>query len=163
MPGAVVVPQVNVAARGWFWPPGTPGQTGVRIGEIRARGVVLPIELSPAPAPVAGGAPIVLTLRIRPTEPQRLGGPQPPPAVLPFGRLAVRLFGPGNRPPAGSLSGGTAGTDGSRLLDVAGGAASFSYAPPATQAVDQLVVALDDSTGRQGVELARLPIRVRGA
>jgi hypothetical protein len=162
LPGADpdTVPQVNVVARGWFWPPGTQGQTGVRIGEIRLRGVVLPIELSPRPAPVAGGPPIALTLSIRPTEPQRLREAPPPAPALPFGQLAVRLFGPGNRPPSGTLSGGSPGTDGSRLLDVAGDAATLTYTPSDAQAVDQLTVALEDGAGGQGIELARFPIRV---
>lgn len=155
-------PRVDLVARGWFWPAGTPGETGVRIGELWLRGLVVPIALSPRPAPVAGGAALPLTLRIGPPALLRLTD-TPPAPPLPFGTLAVRLFGPGNRPPAGSLTGGNPGADGSRLLDVAGGAASFGYTPPAAPAVDQLVVALDDGTARQGLELARFSIRVRRA
>lgn len=150
---------VSVVARGWFWPKGAPGETGVRVGEIRVRGLVYPIVLAPPPSPVAGGPAIGLTMRIRPVETSRLGGAPAP--VLPFGHLAVKLLGPGDRPPTGAIAGGDPGSDGSRLLAVVDGAATLSYTPPATPASEQLVVALDDGAGGLGLELARLPIRVR--
>lgn len=151
--------QVLLTARGWFWPAGTPGQSGTRIGEVRLRGVALPVELVPAaPAPVAGGAAVPLTVTIRASQ-LRI----PVATELPFGRLAVRLLAAGNRPGAGTLSGGTAGSDGSTLVTLTDGVASFTYVPPPAPALDELVVALEDNQGGQGIELGRFPLRVRGA
>jgi hypothetical protein len=86
------------------------------------------------------------------------GGPALP--ALPFGALAVRLVGPGGKPGAGTLSGGTPGVGGAMLLTVAAGRATVTYAPPAEPARDTLVVALDDGAGGMGTELARLPVEV---
>jgi len=150
--------EVAVVAQGWFWPAGTPGETGVVIGEVRVRGAVLPIEIIPAaPALAAGGPPQALTLRVRPAGLLRLGGSTP----LPFGQVAVQLFAPGRRPGAGTLTGGTAGAAGSRLLTLDDGVATFTYVPPAAAAVDELVIALENGAGGPGVELGNFTLRVR--
>jgi hypothetical protein len=155
---------VTLSCTGWFWPKAAPGETGVAIGEVRVRGAMLPIELSPAaPSLRAGGAAVAFTLHVRTAGLLR----EPASSALPFGRLAIQLFDAGHRPGAGTLSGGTSGSDGSdgsRLIDVTGGPtggeASFGYTPPATAALDFLVVALENGAGAQGVELARFALRV---
>lgn len=157
---AAGVSAVGVVAQGWFWPVGTPGQTGTVIGEVRVRGVVLPIELLRARPTIAPGDPSLgLTLQVRAAGLLRLGSPQ----SLPFGQLVVQLFAPGNRPGAGALTGGAAGDAGSRLLSLVDGAAAFSYVPPATAAVDELVVSLDNGSGGAGVELGRFTLVVKAA
>jgi hypothetical protein len=149
---------VKLIAQGWFWPVGTPGETGIAIGEVRVRGIVLPIELTPArPSIAAGGSPVALGLHVRIAGLLRLGAE----AALPFGQLVVQLFAPGHRPGAGSLTGGADGGNGSRLLSLTDGAAAFSYVPPATAAVDELVIALDDGTGGPGVEVGRFTLAVK--
>jgi hypothetical protein len=157
--GQATPSEVAVTAQGWFWPRGTPGETGVVIGEVRVRGAVLPIELTPSPGVIAVGAPAQeLTLRVRPAGLLRLGGAAP----LPFGQVVLQLFAPGQRPGAGTLDGGAAAAAaGSRLLTLADGAASFRYLPPATAARDELVVALDDGAGGPGVELGRFTLAVK--
>jgi hypothetical protein len=143
---------VRLAADGLFWPRGTTGQAGRAIASIVVRGVVLPIELDPRdPQATAGGDPIAITIAVR----------LPVGSSLPFGTLAVGLAAPGGRPGAGSLSGGTAGTGGVRLLTLVDGAAEVTYHPPATAALDLLVVGLDDSAGGAGLELTRFAIGVR--
>jgi hypothetical protein len=150
--------EVTLSCVGWFWPTAAPGEAGVQIGEIRVRGAVLPIDLSPAaPSLVAGSAAVAFTLRVRTAGLLR----EPASSPLPFGRLAIKVFDAGHRPGAGALSGGSAGVDGSRLLDLTDGAAAFGYTPPAAAALDFLVVALDNGEAAQGVELARFPLRVK--
>lgn len=157
---AAGVSAVGVVAQGWFWPVGTPGQTGIVIGEVRVRGVVLPIELLRARPAIAPGDPALgLTLQVRAAGLLRLGSTQ----ALPFGQLVVQLFAPGNRPGAGALTGGAAGDDGSRLVPLVDGVAAFSYVPPATAAVDELVVSLDNGSGGAGVELGRFTLVVKAA
>lgn len=149
---------VGLVAQGWFWPAGTPGETGVAIGEVRVRGVALPIELAPPnPAIAAGDPALALTLRVRTAGLLRVGAT----TALPFGQLVVQLFSAGHRPGAGSLLGGVAGAAGSRLLTLTDDTAVFDYVPPASAAVDELVVALDDGRGAAGVELGRFTFRVK--
>jgi len=157
---AVGPSEIAVIAQGWFWPPGTPGETGVAIGEVRVRGVVLPIDLQPAPAAIAAGGPALdLTLRVRPAGLLRLGGATP----LPFGQLVLQLFAPGLRPGAGVLGGGAAGAGGGRLVTLVDGAAGLSYTPPASPAADQLVVSLEDGAGGPGVEVGRFSLLVKAS
>ncbi|HSD81249.1 MAG TPA: hypothetical protein VLB47_11320 [Solirubrobacteraceae bacterium] len=152
-------PPVRIAAEaeGIFWPVGLAGQAGAAIGEIRLRGIALPVEVGIAAAPVAGGAPVDVTIGLGAPAGLRLRAGQPP-ASLPFERVAVGLRGPGGRPGAGALQGGAAGTDGVRLALLDDGVATLRYAPPADPARDELVVALDDGAGGLGVELGRLPV-----
>jgi hypothetical protein len=155
---ATGISAVGLVAQGWFWPVGTPGETGIVIGEVRVRGVVLPIELTPrSPAIAAGDPPLSLTLRVGTAALLRLGGS----TALPFGQHVVQLFSAGHRPGAGSLQGGAAGAGGGRLLSLTGGAATFDYVPPAGAAIDELVVALDDGSGGVGVELGTFTLAVK--
>lgn len=152
--------EVELVAEGIFWPVGAVGQSGVPIGEVRLRGATLPIAVELAESPQAGGAPIAVTVRVG-TAALDLRAGQPP-AALPFDRLAVGLRGPGGRPGAGVVQGGTAGAGDVRLALLRDGVASLDYAPPAAPARDELVVALDDGTGGIGVELGGLVLEVRG-
>lgn len=156
--GAVGLSAVGIVAQGWFWPVGTPGQTGTVIGEVRVRGVVLPIELIRERASIApGDPPVGLIVQVRAAGLLRLGSPP----ALPFGQLLVQLFSPGNRPGAGALTGGVAAGDGGRLLPLTDGGAACSYEPPATASVDELVVSLDNGSGGAGVELGRFMLVVK--
>jgi hypothetical protein len=157
--------RLTLCAEGWFWPVGQAGETGIAIGEVRIRGVRLPLEALMAATPAAGGPAVELTLRLTPAGTLRVTGPagSPPGPPLPFGSLAVALFGPGMRPAAGSLDGVTPGADGVGLVTLSEGAATLAYVPPAEPAVDELVVALEDGAGGLGVELGRLLIDVREA
>ncbi len=149
---------VTLRADGLFWPVGVIGETGVAIGEVRIRGVVYPLEISPAkPSLVAGGPAVELTVRV-----QTFGTLRRPATLtgLPFGQLAFTLRGPGGRPGSGALAGST---DGVRLVSLADGAASVTYTPPAEAAVDELVIALDDGEGGLGMEVGRFPLVVREA
>ena len=63
---------LSLRAEGLFWPPGVAGQAGDRVGEIRLRGVVLPLDVSlPLDADlVAGGPAVTLTVRVEPAAPE---------------------------------------------------------------------------------------------
>jgi hypothetical protein len=161
-PTATAAPPVGVTLRaeGWFWPPGTPAEAGEAIGEVRVRGVALPIEIATDPGTiVAGGDAATLTLRVGAFGRISSNGGGP----LPFGVLALALEGAGGAAPAGALAGGADGEDGVRLVEVTDGEATATYTPPAAPAVDVLVVALDDGEGGLGVELARTAIVVRAS
>lgn len=162
-PAAAEAPSVGITLRadGWFWPVGLPSQAGMVIGTIRLRSAVLPIEVAPArPDLRAGGPAADLSIRIRSAGAFREvadGTLQP----IPIGPLALVLARPGGRPGAGTLTGGTAGSAGARLVNVTEGEAAVGYAPPAESGTDTLVVALDDGEGGPGIELGRFPLVVR--
>jgi len=151
---------LTLLARGLFWPAGVAGEAGKKIGEIRIRGSILPVELGPArPDLIAGGPTTTLTIRVRAAGTMRVNGGAAPP--LPFGSLAVVLFGSGGRPGNGTLSGGTAGVGAVRLFPVTDGVASVSYTPPAIAGTDELVVSLDNGAGDVGIEIGRVRLVVR--
>lgn len=149
---------LGLEATGWFWPVGVVGATGPEILEIRLRELDLPL-IATVPPIAAGGAPVIValafgetgTLRIR----RRGSTPLPP---IPFGSLALWLVGKGGQAGAGTLSGGTPGTDGTTLVAVTDGRASITYIPPATPATDTLVIAVATAAGGDGVELTRIPL-----
>lgn len=151
------VSSVLLTAQGWFWPVGLQGQSGIVIGEVRVRGIALPLELTPATALAAGGPQADFTLRVSTAGLLRLGGTAP----LPFGQLLVQVFAPGHKPGMGALGGGATGGAGARLLSLTDGAARFTYQPPATAAIDELVVSLDDGSGGAGIELGRFALVVK--
>jgi hypothetical protein len=123
---------------------------------------VLPVRVETSAAPIAGGPPVDVTITIGVAGRLRAVAGAPLPA-LPFGRLALRLVDAGERPGAGTLSGGVTGDDGSALVDVTDGVARAIYTPPAASATDHLVVALDDGEDGAGIELGRQVLRVRSA
>ncbi|HLF78901.1 MAG TPA: hypothetical protein VJB57_15590 [Dehalococcoidia bacterium] len=151
---------LTLEADGWFWPVGVVGQAGIEIGEIRVRGVALPLFLLPDNLRlVAGGDAVELTLRVPPLASLRLreDGINP----MAFGRLAVGLFDAGGRPGAGTLAGGAAGEGGVRLFDVVNGEATLTYTPPAEAGADVLVVSMEDGENGLGIEVGRFPLVVR--
>jgi hypothetical protein len=151
---------VTLTAEGWFWPVGITGEAGRPIGEIRIRGGLLPVALDPAnPQPVAGGPDVALTIRFGVAGSLSVTAGQAQP--LPFGSLALALAGPGGQPGAGTLLGGQAGTGGARLVTITNGEAAFQYRPPNRAATDTLIVTVENNAGGLGIELARLPLRVR--
>jgi hypothetical protein len=152
--------QLTLVARGLFWPVGLAGQAGVQIGEIRIRGALLPIELTPAdPALTAGGDPVDLTIRV--ATPGSFRVRTGTTAPLPFGSLAVAVFTPAGAPGNGALAGGQAGQGNTRIVPLVNNEAAISYTPPAEAGIENLVIALDDHEGGQSVELGRVPLRVR--
>jgi hypothetical protein len=153
---------LTLLAEGWFWPVGVTGEAGRAIGEVRIRGALLPVELVPAvPVLVANGGPVELTVRIRSFGVLRVSEAAQP--GLPFGVIGLGLVGPGGQPGAGALSGGAAGANGVRLLNLTDEAATVTYTPPAQSATDELIVALHDGSGGLGVELGRVVLHVRDA
>jgi hypothetical protein len=153
---------LTLGAEGFFWPVGTPGQTGEPIERIRTRLVAEPLLLEPAaPLLIAGGPPFDLTVRLGSEGGMDVhaGGVD----RRPFGELVLLLTDAGGRPGAGSLEGGVAGPGGSRRVPLANGAAVFQYTPPADAAVDILHVSFDNGEGGAGGEIGQLPLRVRGA
>jgi hypothetical protein len=157
-PGDATPVHVEAQADGLFWPVGLAGQTGIPIGEVRLRGVLVPVAVALAAPPAAGGAPVDLTVRVGTTGLDLRAGQ--PPAALPFDRLAMTLRGPGGQAGAGTLQGGLAGAQGVRLALLGDGEAKVKYAPPAGAAHDELIVALDDGAGGVGIELGRLALEV---
>lgn len=148
---------VTATAEGWFWPVGQPGRSGTVIGEVRVRGIALPLELSREHATmVAGGPASTLTIGVRTAGLLRLGRS----VALPFGQLVVQVFATGHKPGAGTLSGGTAATGGGSLVTLTDGVATATYTPPASPAIDELVISLDDGDGSAGVELGRFALVV---
>lgn len=153
--------QATLSALGSFWPTGTVGASGPEIVEIRVRAGLAPVELVLPPDPFTAGGPAgTLTLRVGSVGTLRLR--ETGPATEAFGKLALRLVAAGGKPGAGTLSGGTAGTEpGVRLVDLSGGTASVTYTPPAEKARDFLVVSLDDAEGGASTELGRALLEVR--
>jgi hypothetical protein len=161
--GGQALPAVELLAEGWFWPPNAPGVAGVAIASALVRTASLPIGLEPWPLLIRPGDPAVaLTLRIGTTGTTRLT--EHAPTASPFGELAVRVVDAGGRPGAGTVSGGAAGPQGSRLVAVANDIAVISYEPPGAPAADELVVCVtraDAGAGATvGMELARFPLAV---
>jgi hypothetical protein len=160
-PAAPDAPPVGVTlkAEGWFWPVGVPGQVGIVIGEIRIRGVTVPLSVTPAnPLLVAGGPAVAFTVRIGSFGVLRLH--EPPLPSLPFGALAFLVMAPGGGPGKGALVGQVGGV---RLAPLIDHQAAVTYQPPAESAEDELIIALDDGENGIGIEIGRFPLKVRGA
>lgn len=135
------VPAVLVDAEGWFWPPEVPGVTGEPIRAALVRVAQLPVALQPWPLHLrAGGGPVPLSIRLGAVGTMELEGGAP--SSAPFGHLALLVLDAGGRPGAGSLTGGAAGPEGSRLVALDEGEARVAYVPPAERAHDRLVVAI---------------------
>ncbi len=154
--------ELLLEAKGWFWPKGAPAEEAGRIGEIRIRGAVIPIDLDPVqPELTAGGAATEFTLHVGAAGTMQLKGDPVEPFILPFGSLALSLSGPGGKPGLGTLSGGVNGEDGFHLVSLENGTATFRYTPPDEAADDMLLIALDDGEGRSSIEFGRFPLKVR--
>jgi hypothetical protein len=155
---------LTLNAEGWFWPIGEPGETGIQIGEVRLRGAILPLSITPPrPYLTAGGAGVKLTLRVGTVGPLRTSDQVEPLPPLPFGSLALTLVDPGGRPGAGTLSGGTAGEGDAHLVALSDGGASVTYIPPAEATIEVLTVALDDGQDGPGIELGQFTLDVQEA
>lgn len=154
---------IRLTATGLFWPIGVKGQTGTKIGEIRFRGGVLPLDVVPVePLLVAGGPPVELTIRFDTAG--MIIKKESITKLLPFGTLAVTLVGDGKKPGKGTLTGGDAGTVPEiRLIAVTNDAATVTYTPPAEPVFEELVVAFDDGEKGIGIELGRVLLITRGA
>jgi hypothetical protein len=159
----VVPPALTIGARGWFWPVGEAGIDGPQIDRMILRQAVLPIGLRPATGRFVAGAPTTPLELVLGTSGLDLEAGQPVTAA-PFGSLAVGLLGPGGQPGGGTLSGGTAGPDGRRVVALTDGVATLTYQPPPTAGTEQLVVSMfvvdSDGVERVGIELARFPLLV---
>jgi hypothetical protein len=151
---------INVVARGLFWPVGAPGQAGPEIEEVIIRGIVLPIEVTPAAPQLTSGGPAVDFI-VRVMTPQSLSARAAGP--IPFGSLAFAVLAADGGPGAGTLAGGTPGAPGVRVVPLVDSEATVTYTPPAEMGRAELVIAIEDHEGGQGLELRRVPLRIRGA
>lgn len=146
--------QLSLTADGWFWPVGEPGQAGVEIGEIRIRGAILPVLITPAnPVFVANGPAQNLTITFEARGTSRITASEL--NSEDFGNLAARLEKEDGTAGAGTLSGGSAGNNGIRLIPVTGDYVEFSYTPPAIPGKDILLLSIDDNESSSGIEIGR--------
>jgi hypothetical protein len=148
---------VHLLAEGWFWPAGIPGETGIPVEEVRLRQALLPMHVSPArPQLTAGGPAQNVTIRFEAEGLFQITAAGT--GKEDFGSVAVRLLAEDGGSGVGTLSGGTAGEEGVRLLPVTGGGVTVTITPPAEAARETLVVALANGSGGLGVELGRVQI-----
>ena len=147
---------------GLFWPVGIAGEDGPTIVGTDIRALFLPVKLSPAePKLTAGDTFQDLQFEFGSAGTMRVTADTTTHA--PFGAVTVSVIDDGGRQGAGTLGGGTAGPHGSRIVPVTNGTASVQYTPPAQPAVDNLVVALENTEGQPNLELARFRLKVRGS
>jgi hypothetical protein len=160
--GSIPPQSITVDADGFFWPKGTPGQSGTAIQEARIRSAMQPLLLDPEPAALVAGGPaadLTITFGATGTTTVTDAGIQ----NSAYGSLVISVIDAGGRPGKGTLAGGAAGPSGSRVYAVSDGSAALSYTPPAQAATEFLVVKLDDSAGGPGIELRRFPLRTRSS
>jgi hypothetical protein len=149
---------LTLDVRGWFWPKGQAGQTGITIATVRIRGVGHMLSVSPSPAVIyAGGAPREFTISLPTTGPLDLTDSGAASAGS-FGTLYCTLRTRDGSSPVGTLSGGAAAVDGGRLIDVSGGEAVITYTPGTKRTVEDIFIALDNGEQGEGIELGRLAI-----
>lgn len=152
---------ITLEADGLFWPVGVAGESGPQITATRIRAVFKPLLLNPAdPRLTPGGAGLDLGIEFGAVGTMNVAQDG---AVAPgaFGSVLASVIDSGGRPGAGALTGGNDGPAGSRLLTVTNGVATVHYTPPASAAVDNLVIRLEDNEGGPGIELGRFILRVR--
>lgn len=159
--GAAVV---RLLAEGWFWPAGVVGEAGPEIEEIRVRAAFLALRLVGAQeALVAGGAVASMRLESDAVGEMRLRADAPPEAAA-FGTLSLALRRADGSPGAGSLTGGTAGPGGTRLVPLTAAGIEFGYTPPAAPGSEDLLIRMADPTGTaRGEILGRFPLRTAPA
>ncbi|MDY0187112.1 MAG: hypothetical protein RBR16_04230 [Syntrophus sp. (in: bacteria)] len=149
---------LTLEVRGWFWPKGRPGQTGIAIARIRLRGVGLTLSIAPSPAVLrAGGPPREFSLSLPATGPLALTESGAASAG-PLGTLYCTIRTRDGSSPLGTLSGGVAALDGGRLIELAGEEALLTYTPGAQATVEDLVIALENGESGEGIELVRVPV-----
>jgi hypothetical protein len=153
---------ITVEADGFFWPKGTPGQSGPAIQQARIRSALQPLVLDPQPAFLIAAQPatdFTITFGTTGTTTLTSDGIQ----NSAYGSVVVSVIDSGGRPGQGILTGGATGPGGSRIYPVTNGSVALSYTPPAQAANEFLVVKLDDSAGGPGIELGRFPMRTRSS
>jgi hypothetical protein len=160
--GGIPPQSITLDADGFFWPKGTPGQSGPAIQQARIRSALQPLLLDPQPAALAAGGPAMdftISFGTSGTTTLTADGIQ----NSAYGSLVISVVDAGGRPGQGTLTGGGAGPGGARVYAVSAGSAALSYTPPAQAATEFLVVKLDDSIGGPGIELGRFPLRTRSS
>lgn len=154
---------VRVQVDGWFWPVGVAGQAGIAIEHALVRQIRLPIELRVDGALRAGADASAIDVLFGSAGTFDLEADNATSAD--FGAVAVRLTDEAGGDGSGQLTGGDAGPDDHRVVDVTDQGASLTYTPPDAPATDVLVVAThaSDANGneRVGVELARFSLVVQ--
>jgi len=149
--------QLSLTAEGWFWPVGEAGQAGVEIGEIRIRGAIHPVLLTPAkPAFVANGPALNLTITFEARGTSRITSSKLDSDT--FGNVTARLEKEDGTAGAGTLSGGTAGDNGTRLLPVTDDQVEINYTPPGIPGNDILLLSIDDNESSSGIEIGRFTL-----
>lgn len=145
---------LSLKTDGWFWPVGELGEASVEIGEIRIRGAIHPLLLTPAePRLVANGPGVDLSISFEPRGTSRITTTDLSSEA--FGHLAIRLEKVDGTAGEGTLGGGTAGAGNIRLLPVTDDQVHFSYTPSATPGTDILIVCIDDNSSSGGIEIGR--------
>lgn len=160
--GGIPPQSISVEADGFFWPAGTPGQSGPAIQQALIRSALQPLLLDPQPAAlIAGGLATDFTISFGTSGTTTLAADGIQNSA--YGSLGISVVDAGGRPGQGTLTGGAAGPGGTRIYAVTNGSAAFSYTPPAQAATEFLVVTLDDSAGGPGIELGRFRLRTRSS
>lgn len=159
----VTLARIDLDADGWFWPPDAPGEDGGPIVRAIARIAGLPFSVAPWPVALrVGDPPLRLEVRLDDTAVQILADEVQGAGASAF---ALRVLDAGDRPGAGTLTGGAAGPAGSRTVTADDGILRISYAPPAAPATDRLVVtflrAAPGGAPTLGAKLGEFPIEVR--
>ncbi|MBP0445835.1 hypothetical protein J8J14_13730 [Roseomonas sp. SSH11] len=151
---------LHLLSEGWFWPTEIPGETGAAIQDIRLRTALLPLRLVGAAGPlVAGGPAVALKLESDAAGEMRLRADASP-SQEPFGTLSLALRRPDGSAGTGTLSGGTDGPGGTRLVPLTADGAAFGYTPPPTPGQEELLIRLTDPDGNpRGSPLGHFPLR----
>jgi hypothetical protein len=145
--------------RGWFWPVGVAGVTGIPIGTIRLRGISHTIVVEPA-APVlhVNGAAQEFTISMHAIGTMLLAD-MPAPATG-FGALYCGVRRDDGIIPSGVLGGGSAADDNGRIVSLVNGAMTITYTPGPGACREVLVIAFENGSNGEGAELGRVPIMV---
>jgi hypothetical protein len=152
--------KLSLSVDGWFWPVGEAGQAGIEIGEIRIRGVIHPVILSPAdPGLVANGPAVDLSAKFETRGTSRITADELNNEA--FGEVIARIEKEDGTAGDGTLSGGTAGDNGARILSVANDHVELTYTPPATAGSEFLILNIENNEGSRGIEIGRFRLVIR--